>query len=87
MATKSSINLFLKYTISLLLIIIVDNSTFAKNTRLNFEYNKQQINISKLLDNLLKGYNNNIRPGYGGKYKIVNVILWSYTNIHINEKN
>lgn len=53
------------------LIIIVDSS-------MHLTQRNNHANISELLDNLLRGYDNSIRPGFGGKLYIYVILFFLF---------
>lgn len=67
----------------------VYGSVSVQNNSRALLYNKQRnihANISELLDNLLRGYDNSVRPDFGGKFwPRINRSHFSPTNIIIIE--
>lgn len=53
------------------LIIIVDSS-------MHLTQRNNHANISELLDNLLRGYDNSIRPGFGGKFSHIHISVYKH---------
>lgn len=62
---KSVMSLLKNVYVPLLLLRVINAYSIQLTQRNNHE------NISELLDNLLRGYDNSVRPDFGGKIKSV----------------
>lgn len=55
------------------LLIIQNEILLVENTPMKLTQRNNHSNISELLDNLLRGYDNSIRPDFGGPPAVIEV--------------
>lgn len=58
----------IQWIIVFIVLISLSNTNTASTKVMQMTQSNNHANISELLDNLLRGYDNSIRPGFGGKY-------------------
>lgn len=57
------------------------------SSKMYLRQNNNHQNISTLLDNLLRGYDNSVRPGFGGTLYLNNILNTYFLNCPICNKN
>lgn len=79
-----------KVLISIALILTIRNEIPVHGTNIRLTQRNNHANISELLDNLLRGYDNSVRPDFGGKSgqfikwnPIVWYFAWRWYGIHM----